>query len=55
MRSKDICDNSNLTAEEKWRLLEGTDAFGKLPHYNRLNHTGHCWMGCPYVLRVSDD
>jgi hypothetical protein len=55
MRSKDICDNSNLTAEEKWRLLVGTDAFGNLPQYKRLNHTGHCWMPCPYDLRVSDD
>jgi len=55
MRSKDICSNPNLTKEEKWKLIYGTDAYGNLPQYKKNQHSGHCWMPCPYDIRVSDE
>ncbi len=54
MRAKDVCNDPNLTDEEKWRLIYGTTAVGNLPQYKRNDHEGHCWMPCPYDLRVSD-
>jgi len=54
MRAKDICKDQDLTPEEKWRKINGTDNFGNLPEYLVNNHTGHCWASCPYDSNATD-
>jgi hypothetical protein len=54
MRAKDICADPNLTDEEKWKLIYGTDYYGNLPQYKKDQHDGHCWMPCPYDVRADE-
>jgi len=37
----------------QWQYEVGTTAYGNLPQHKRNDHTGHCWMPCPYSLESS--
>jgi len=32
----------------QWQYEIGTTAYGNLPQHKRNDHSGHCWMPCPY-------
>jgi hypothetical protein len=39
----------------QWQYERGTIAYGNLPQHKRNDHTGHCWMPCPYSTDSSAD
>jgi len=39
----------------QWQYEIGTVMYGNLPQYNKNNHTGHCWMPCPYSTDSTDE
>jgi hypothetical protein len=39
----------------QWQYEIGTTAYGNLPQYKRNDHSGHCWMPCPYSTDSSDE
>lgn len=53
-KAKCICDDPNLTPEEKWELIYGTTAIGNLPQHKKHEHTGYCWKPCPYSTQADD-
>jgi hypothetical protein len=39
----------------QWQYKIGTTAYGNLPQHKRSDHSGHCWMPCPYSVDSSDE
>ena len=49
-----ICDDPNLTPQEKCERLYGTTYIGNLPQYKVFDHVGHCYAPCPYDVDATD-
>jgi len=39
----------------QWQYEIGTTTYGNLPQYKKPNHSGNCWMPCPYSTDSNDD
>lgn len=48
MRASDICADTTLTEQEKWKKIYGTDFVGNLPQNKKSDHVGYRWKPCPY-------
>jgi hypothetical protein len=48
---------SNVPFEKwlQWKYERGTTMYGNLPQFKRNDHSGHCWMPCPYSTDSSDE
>jgi len=48
---------SNIPFEKwlQWKNEFGTEFYGNLPQHKRNDHSGHCWMPCPYSTDSSDE
>ncbi len=49
-----FCEDDNLTDQEKWHKIVGTDHYGNLPEHKKHQHDGHCWAPCPYSTQATD-
>lgn len=49
-----ICDNPDLTPQEKWKKLYGTEYYGNLPQYKVSGHVGKCYASCPFDIEATD-
>jgi len=41
----------------RWKYRHGTslaNSYANLPEYTRSNHSGHCWVPCPYSTQAYD-
>jgi hypothetical protein len=53
--NKCVCDSfDDLTPEERWLKLYGTEFIGNLPTYKKNKHVGSCWNPCPYSTDCQD-